>query len=137
MEEKVLIKGEFGGKFLVVLLYIVAALTAFVFIVSGDDDLIPVGIVFGLVLVLFAIILNVLLNKRELVVTNKRVIARGAFGYRTDLPTEKVTNVSTYWFGGIGCGSPSSKIRFLFCKNKVEIFDVIISESLQRDSKYQ
>lgn len=136
MEEKVLIKGEFGGKFLVVLLYIAAALTAFLLIVT-DDDLIALGFLCGIVLALFAVILNVILNKRELVVTNKRVIARGAFGFRADLPIEKVTNVSMRWFNGIGCASPSLRIRFHFCKNKTEVFDTIISESLQRDSKYQ
>ena len=77
---------------------------------------------FALILCGFAFVLGKILDKRELIITNKRVIARGAFSFRTDFPIEKVTSVSTRWFGGIGCGTPSLKIMMFFCKNKQEIF---------------
>lgn len=135
MEEKVLVKGVFGGKFISIILYILAVVT-FGFLAMATAILI-MGLISGIVLAIFGLIISAILKKRELIVTNKRVIARGAFGFRADLPIEKITDVSMRWFNGIGCASPSLRIRFHFCKNKTEIFDTIISESLQRDSKYQ
>ncbi|MBE6787208.1 MAG: hypothetical protein E7537_02550 [Ruminococcaceae bacterium] len=140
MEEKVLIKGVFGGKFIITILWILGitffALCCIGGIIDNDAEIIIIGMVGGIPLIFFATILTVLLKKCELIVTNKRVIARGAFGYRTDLPIEKITNISMRYFGGIGCGSPSTKVRFHFCKNKQEIFDTIASETLKRDSAF-
>ena len=140
MEEKVLVKGEFGGKFFAVLLWILSMALIAICIVCGivnyDEELIIMGIVGGIPLIILSIILSVILKKRELVITNKRIIARSAFGFRTDIPIEKITNISMRWFGGIGCGSPSTKVRFHFCKNKQEIFDTIASETLKRDSAF-
>ena len=140
MEEKVLVKGIFGGKFMVTLIWILSIAAIALCIVCGivnyDEGLIIIGVVCGIPLIIFAIIFSALLKKRELIVTNKRVIARAAFGYRTDLPIEKITNVSMRCFNGIGCGTPSTKIRFHFCKNKQEIFDTIASETLKRDSAF-
>lgn len=141
MEEKVLIKGEFGGKVIPVILYVLAAiaflvLTIFDIVDSWDGILIAIGAGSAIVLAVCGILLKAILKKRELIVTNKRVIARGAFGFRTDIPVEKITDVSMRYFNRIGCGSPSLKVMFPFCKNKIEIFDTIVSESLQRDSKY-
>lgn len=141
MEEKVLIKGVFGGKFISIILYILAIIFAVFFIaldssLYADGALIAIGVIFAIGLIGWGIIIGKLLKKREMIVTNKRVIVRSAFGFREDMPIEKITNVSTRFFSGIGCGTPSTKIKFHFCKNKVEVFDTIISESLQRDSKY-
>ena len=141
MEEKVLIKGEFGGKVIPVILYVLAAiaflvLTIFDIVDSWDGILVAIGAGSAIVLAVCGILLKAIFKKRELIVTNKRVIARSAFGFRTDIPIEKITDVSMRYFNGIGCGSPSLKVMFPFCKNKIEIFDTIVSESLQRDSKY-
>lgn len=141
MEEKILIKGDFGGKFIPIIL---SALGVVAFIVLTIIDilgyfggvLIGIGLISAVILFIYAIIINEILKRRELIITNKRAIARGSFGFRADLPIEKITDVSMRWFNGIGCASPSLRIRFHFCKNKTEVFDTIISESLQRDSKY-
>lgn len=136
MEEKVLVKGVFGGKFAVTLLYILAAVILGILSIIDiedhwDGELIIIGAVIAVIFVVFAIILGKSLKKRELIVTSKRVIARGAFGYRTDLAIENITSVSTYAFKGIGCASSSAKIKYLFCKNKMEIFDTISAEMLK------
>lgn len=140
MEEKVLVKGVFGGKFMVTLFWILSIAFIAICVVCGivnyDEVLMAIGIVGGIPLIVFTVIFSVLLKKRELIVTNKRVIARAAFGYRTDLPIEKITNISMRCLGGIGCGTPSTKIRFHFCKNKQEVFDTIASETLKRDSAF-
>ena len=141
MEEKVLVKGVFGGKFLVTLIYIFAALIGVIFIGMGiadeNEEVIIPGVFMVLVFVIMGIIVNIILNKREFIVTNKRVIARGAFGFRADMPLEKVTAIRTYFWSGIGCSTPSVRVKYIFCKNKIEIFDTIAAEVLQRDSKFQ
>lgn len=137
MEEKVLIKGIFGGKFIFVILYILAAvsfgiLTMVDIIDYWDGILIITGGIIAIVLVACGIIISKIMKKRELIVTNKRVIARSAFSFRTDFNIEKITSVSTRAFGGIGCGTSSLKILFHFCKNKQEIFDTIAAETLKK-----
>jgi len=138
MEEKVLIKAVFSKlKFLVILCYVIAAILFVIGLGTGYDIAILWLTVSAIFMVFVGVILGTIFKKRELIVTNKRVIARGAFGFRADIPIEKITNVSMRWFNGIGCASPSLRIIFYFCNNKTEVFDTIISESLQRDSKYQ
>ena len=138
MEEKVLIKAVFSKlKFLVILCYVIAAILFVIGLGTGYDIAILWLTVSAIFMVFVGVILGTIFKKRELIVTNKRVIARGAFGFRADIPIEKITNVSMRWFNGIGCASPSLRIIFYFCKNKTEVFDTIISESLQRDSKYK
>lgn len=141
MEEKILIKGDFGGKFIPLILYILAAvafgvLTMIDLIDYWGGVLIIIGALSAIVLVTWGVILDAILKKREMIVTTKRVIVRGAFGYRTDLAVEKITDVSMCWLNGIGCASPSARVKYHFCKNKMELFDTIVAEVLQRDSKY-
>lgn len=142
MEEKILIKGDFGGKFIPLVLSVLGVIAFIVLTIidiSGyfDGVLIAIGLISAVILFIYAIIINEIFKKRELIITNKRVIARGAFGFRADLPIEKITDVSMRWINGIGCASPSTRIKFHFCKNKTEVFDTIAAETLQRDSKYQ
>lgn len=141
MEEKVLIKGVFGGKIITIILYIIAAigfalLTVIDLVAEFSGILIMTGVISAIFLVAYGIIVSIIMKKRELIVTNKRVIARGVFSFRTDFPIEKITDVSMRWFGGIGCGTPSLKIMLYFCKNKQEIFDTVASETLKRDSAF-
>ncbi len=140
MEERVLAKADFiKFKFLIAFLWTLSPICLLGFIIWAIDQgtiaIMLVGMVISVVIALMTLLLSYILKKRELVVTNKRVIARGAFGYRRDFPMEKVTDISTCFFMGIGCASPSSKIKFLYCKNKKEVFDAISFEVMRRDSK--
>ena len=67
MEEKVLVKGEFGGKFFAVLLWILSMALIAICIVCGivnyDEELIIMGIVGGIPLIILSIILSVILKK--------------------------------------------------------------------------
>ena len=135
MEEKILIKSEFSKLTpLFVLMWIVFGIiisTGVSLSSSWGDSGILFGMLFIALIWLFVIlILKNIVNKKELIVTNKRIIARGAFGYRKDIKLEKVTSVSTYFLKGIGVGSSSAKIKFLFCTNKMEVFDTISKELL-------
>lgn len=141
MEEKILIKGTFGGKFIPFIFYIIGVvpfviLTIYDVADSWDGILITLGAGILLLFGGLGLIMSVIIKKRELIITNKRIIVRSAFGFRTDFPIEKVTDISMRPFSGIGCGSPSLKIMFHFCKNKQEIFDTIASETLKRDSAF-
>ena len=145
MEEKVLVKGIFKSKLmsaLTTILYILAPIILVVFIAIDieqymDGAMIVTGVLLAGLFVLGAIIIRKIFKKREVIVTNKRVIVKGILKFRKDFPIEKITEVSTCWFNGIGCASPSSKFKYHFCANKMEIFDTIAEETLQRDSKYQ
>lgn len=141
MEEKILIKAVFSSlKFLVTIFWFLSAICFLVFAIIGiyweETIFILIGSVSTFILVLTTLIITEILKRRELIVTNKRVIARGAFGFRADLPIEKITDVSMCWLNGIGCASPSARVKYHFCKNKMELFDTIVAEVLQRDSKY-
>ena len=141
MEEKIIIKAEFFSlNFLVIIFWIIFGIT-FMYnfsqaILLGGIYILLTGILSSMPSFLIAILLKHILNKRELIVTNKRVILRGAFSFRIDIPIEKITNVSMSFLYGIGCGGASARIHILFCKNKSDVFDVIISQTLQRDKKY-
>ena len=139
MEEKVLVKGVFGGKILSVILYILAAivfgiLTIVDIVDYWDGILILIGAISAVVLVAWGVIFAAILKKREMIVTTKRIIARGAFGYRTDLAIEKITDVSTGWLNAIGCASPSVRVKYHFCKNKMDIFDTISAKMLENNN---
>lgn len=141
MEEKVLAKGVFGGKFIPVIFYVLAAIVFCYSVITAatygwDGTFIVFALIYALTSTAFGIIIGKLMKKRELIVTNKRVIVRNAFCFRTDFPIEKITSVSTRWFGRIGCGSSSMKIMLGLCKNKQEIFDTIASEMVKRDSAF-
>ncbi len=135
MEEKILIKANFSKlNFLFVLLWIMfgGIILACVIMAADWGDIGPFFgmLVIALIWMLFILIIKHIVNKREFIVTNKRIIARGAFGYRKDIKLEKITSVSTYFCKGIGVGSSSAKIKFLFCTNKMEVFDTISKELL-------
>lgn len=141
MEEKILAKADFVKfKFLIAFLWTLPPICLIAFIIwaidTGVIGIMLVGIVISIVIAIMTLLLSYILKKRELVVTNKRVIAKRAFGFRKDFPIEKVTEMSMCIFMGIGCASPSSKIKFLFCKNKTEIFDIIAFGTTKRNGKY-
>ena len=140
-EVEILIEGVFGGNIFSSILYTLAtigfvALSLLDVIAEWDGLLIAIGFGLSIILVGIGIIISTIQKKRKLIVTNKKVIAIRAFGFRMELPIEKISSVFTCSFKGIGCGTSSAKILFFFCKNKQEVFDVIIAETLKRDRAF-
>lgn len=141
MEERILARADFVKfKFLIAFLWTLSPICLLGFIIwsidSGVVEIMLAGIIISIIIACFTLLLSYILKKRELVVTNKRVVAKGAFGFRKDIPIEKVTSFSTFIFMGIGCSSPSAKIRFNYCKNKLEVFDAIVLEATKRNNRY-
>lgn len=135
MEEKILIKAEFSKLTpLFVLMWILFGVIILSGVISAVDygEVSPFfsALVIALIWMLFILIIKHIIKKKEFIVTNKRIIARAAFGYRKDIKLEKITSVSTCFFKGIGVGSSSAKIKFLLCTNKMEVFDTISKELL-------
>ena len=140
-EDEILIKGVFEGNIFSSILYTLAtigfvALSLLDVLAGWYGVLIAIGFGSSIILVGIGIIISTIQKKRKLIVTNKKVIAIRAFGFRMELPIEKISSVFTCSFNGIGCGTSSAKILFFFCKNKQEVFDVIIAETLKRDRAF-
>ena len=75
------------------------------------------------------------MNNCSLTVTDKRVFGKAAFSQRVDLPFDKISSVAMCTFNGVGVATSSGKIKFLFCKNKDEIFNTISNVLLERQGK--
>lgn len=61
------------------------------------------------------------ISKMEIVVTNKRVYGKKAFGTRVDLPIDTISAVGTSFLMGIDIGTSAGKIKFKGISNNNEI----------------
>lgn len=75
------------------------------------------------------------LKNYELVVTDKRVYGRAAFGKRIDLPIDSVSAVGTMWLKGIAVATSSGKVAFLMIKNRDEIHKSVSDLLIDRQAK--
>lgn len=136
MEEKVLLKGNFNGEQIPRIIGIILGIVSIIIFISFDVALSGNGLFIFLGFVEAGIFIGIgaalmkLLEKRELVITNKRVIARGCFGFRRDIKLEDITDISMSRNNGISVASPSARIGFDFCTNKEEIYNTIAFQIL-------
>lgn len=65
------------------------------------------------------------LRSYSLVITDKRIYGKAAFGKRVDLPLDSVSAVGTSALKGVAVGTSSGKIKFKLIKNQKEIHEVI------------
>lgn len=73
--------------------------------------LVPAG--FILLTTLYVLILNFILSRPELVLTNKRMYGKNTFGRRMDLPVDSITSVSTTkLLKGLRVATSSGTIKF-------------------------
>ena len=75
------------------------------------------------------------LRNYELVVTDKRVYGRAAFGKRVDLPVDSVSAIGTMWLKGIAIATSSGKVAFLMIKNRDEIHKCVSDLLIDRQAK--
>ena len=75
------------------------------------------------------------LKNYELVVTDKRVYGRAAFGKRVDLPIDSVSAIGTMWLKGISIATSSGKVAFLMIKNRDEIHKCVSDLLIDRQAK--
>lgn len=142
MEEKVIIRGSYSNAYKWLPFVIAIIGLVLIYIGFADGDLgrgagAEYGVMFalGIALVIIAIILVCYISKCEIVVTEKRVYGKAAFGKRVDLPTDSISAVATSMFNGIAVASSSGKIVFLGIKNAPEIHKAISELLIQRQEK--
>lgn len=76
-------------------------------------------------------------SKMEIIVTNKRVYGKKAFGKRVDLPIDTISAVGTSFLKGIDIGTSAGKIKFKGIRNNIEIHTEISKLLNNRQNKEQ
>ena len=71
----------------------------------------------------------------EIVVTDKRVYGKTAFGKRVDLPLDSISSISTGAMKGIAVATSSGRIRFWFIKNNEEVHGEVSKLLIGRQNK--
>jgi hypothetical protein len=82
-----------------------------------------------------ALILIWWLSRVEMVITNKRVYGKVAFGKRVDLPLDSISAVGMGALGSVSVGTSSGKISFLIIKNNKELHACINDLLISRQQK--
>ena len=74
-----------------------------------------------------AALITFLLFRCELVVTDKRVYGKAAFGTRIDLPINKISSIGlgVKLFSSVAVATSSGKIKFYLLKNREEVYQII------------
>ena len=86
-----------------------------------------------LAVILLAILAKYWLSSYEMVVTNKRVYGKVAWGKRVDLPFDSISATSTIRvFNGLSVSTSSGKINFLLIKNANEMYEEINKLLIER-----
>ena len=146
MEEKIIVKSERYniGKGLITFLAIAIAVCVLWGVLEqigvditqlSEKDvwttacIIPVGI--GLI----CLIVYAWLHSYEIVVTDKRVYGKAAFGKRVDLPVDSVSAIGSKSPKGIAVATSSGKIAFLMIKNCEEVHKCVSDLLIDRQSK--
>lgn len=75
------------------------------------------------------------LSKVQIVVTDKRVYGKVAFGKQVDLPLDSISAVGTNMFNGISVATSSGKIKFASIDNRDEVHKVISRLLIERQSE--
>lgn len=145
MEEKILIKGDAQGLKLVPIIVIILGLllgvgvSYMITVPFSEEYMLPFTIIGGIILVIWGIVLLFYVNNCEIVITDKRIYGKAAFGVRVDIPVDSISAVGTITiFKGISVASSSGQIKFLYISNANEIHKVIsdILINRQTDSRH-
>lgn len=87
-------------------------------------------------LALLAFLIKLWLSSYEMVVTDKRIFGKVAWGKRVDLPLDSISATATLrTFKGVSVSSASGKIRFLLIKNANEMYNEINKLLIERQKK--
>lgn len=87
-------------------------------------------------LALLAFLIKLWLSSYEMVVTDKRIYGKVAWGKRVDLPFDSISATSTLrMFKGVSVSSASGKIKFLLIKNANEMYNEINKLLIERQKK--
>lgn len=89
----------------------------------------------ALVLIAFLYVFDKLISQNEIIVTNKRIYGKAAFGRRVDLPLDAISAVGTGFFKSIIITTSSGKIKFSMMDNCNGLHHVISNLLIERQSK--
>ena len=88
------------------------------------------------VLTLIGVLIYFWLRSYELIVTDKRICGKVAWGKRVDLPVDSVTSIATTLIlKGIFVSTSSGRISFRLIKNVDEIYNVIVNLLIKRQQE--
>lgn len=99
-----------------------------------DDECI-VSLIPFFIAIIFSVVVILWLRKEELIVTDKKVYGKVAFGKRVDLPIDSISAVSTSLLKGIAVGTSSGKISFKLINNRDEIHSLISKLIMERQKE--
>lgn len=152
MDEKMLIESEklnikkenLGKYFLYPFLAIYFCVLIFAISVSVHDGIFSLLIIFEAALLALIFYLPILIiylfiwfiSKNQLVVTDKRISGKAAFGKQIDLPIDSISAVSTIkLIKGLSISTSSGKVSFWGIGNRDEIYKVISGLIIARQTK--
>lgn len=85
---------------------------------------------------ILAFLIKFWLSSYEMVVTDKRIYGRVAWGKRVDLPIDSISATATLRvFKGVSVSSASGRIKFLLIKNASEMYEKINNILIERQKK--
>lgn len=149
MEEKIIISGKFTKTNIIAITCFALSVISLIIslVINGGDDYwletaiwfdCPegVGVFFYLtfVFIIIGIFFLIMMNSCEIVVTDKRVYGKSAFGIKIDLPLDKISSIGSCFPMGIKVATSSGIIRFWLLTNHSEVFSSI-SALLQKRQK--
>ena len=84
---------------------------------------------------LMCVLIYAWLHSYEMIITDRRVYGKAAFGKRVDLPMDFVSAIGSKWPKGISVATSSGKISFLMIKNCSEIHKCVSDLLIKRQNK--
>ena len=100
---------------------------------KSDGPLEVLSCVIGAALISF--LFYIIFNKTELIVTDKRVFGKAAFGKRVDIPLDAISSVGTAFMNTIAVTSASGAIKFSLLKNRDEVHAAISKLIMERQEQ--
>lgn len=144
MEEKIIVKSETNAENVLnwyTIIGWVVSVFLFISFTTGNS----IDNIFGRLLVslipfvlffVIGLIVYCWLKSYEMVVTDKRVYGKVAWGKRVDLPLDSISATSTVrLFNGVSVATSSGRISFLAVKNSAEIFEKVNALLVERQKK--
>jgi hypothetical protein len=83
------------------------------------------------------LLLYLMSNKMELIITDKRVYGKSVFGKRVDLPVDSISSISKNLFHGITVSTSSGKIKWYMLDGKEEAYNTLEKLIINRQAKVE
>ena len=87
------------------------------------------------IITLITFMLYFSLKNSEIVISNKRVYGRTAFGKRVDLPVDSISAISKSILKGISVSTSSGAIKFIGIKNQSNIYNTLSNLLIERQNQ--